>query len=112
MFAEKAVQKTKPTEACGRRAGERLQVGEAPVGKYLVCVRQMICVNSISNFDLANCLKLIFTHLKIKITPRLAKISVFFRLNKAKKALAAVSEKCSKCDTVVVRTNQAVSHVT
>jgi len=25
MFAEKVVQKTKPTEACGRRAGERLQ---------------------------------------------------------------------------------------
>ena len=37
-----------------------------------------------------------FTHLKIQIPPRWAKISVFFRLNKAKKALTAVSEKCSR----------------
>jgi len=29
MFAEKVVQKAKPTEACGRRAGERL-LGKHP----------------------------------------------------------------------------------
>ena len=33
MLAEKVVQKTKPTEECGRRAGERLQGGERPAAE-------------------------------------------------------------------------------